>query len=92
MPEPIRNEIDALINSATPHFSYQLRARLRELVSDLASDDPARRYAEEQIELLGLLGYASTKAEQGGRDSRSRPGWDQLPSSAPASEPLQSQP
>ena len=47
-----------------------------------------RRYAEEKMELLDRLGYASSKAQDGGREPRSRPGWDELPSSAPADEPL----
>ena len=88
MPEPTIAEIDALVGPATPHFAYQLRARVRELVLDLPEDDPVRRYAEEQIDLLDRLGYASTKAADGGREPRSRPGWEELPSSAPADEPL----
>jgi len=88
MPEPTIAEIDALVGPATPHFAYQLRARVRELVLDLPEDDPVRRHAEEQMELLDRLGYASTKAEDGGREPRSRPGWSGLPSAAPADEPL----
>jgi hypothetical protein len=87
-PEPTRDDIDALVGPATPHFAYQLRARVRELVADLPDDNEVRRYAEEQIELLDRLGYASSKAEDGGREPRSRPGWAELPSSAPADSPL----
>ena len=88
MAEPTRSEIDALVGPATPHFAYQLRARVRELVRDLAADDPVRRYAEEKMALLDRLGHASSKAEDGAREPRSRPGWSELPSSAPADEPL----
>src|ERR1700752_3089148 len=88
MPEPTIAEIDALVGPATPHFAYQLRARVRELVLDLPEEHPVRRYAEEKIERLGRLGYASWKAEDGGREPRSRPGWSGLPSSAPVDEPL----
>jgi len=88
MPEPTIAEIDALVGPATPHFAYQLRARVRELVLDLPEEHPVRRYAEEKIELLDRLGYASSKAEDGGREPRSRPGWSGLPSSAPVDEPL----
>jgi len=88
MPEPTIAEIDALVGPATPHFAYQLRARVQELVLDLAEDHPVRRYAEEKMELLDRLGYASSKANDGGREPRSRPGWPGLPSSAPADEPL----
>src|SRR5579885_3695683 len=88
MPEPTFAEIDALVGPATPHFAYQLRARIRELVLDLPADDELRRYAEERIELLDRLGHASSKAAEGGREPRSRPGWAQIPSSAPADDPL----
>jgi hypothetical protein len=88
MPEPTIAEIDALVGPATPHFAYQLRARVRELVLDLPDEHPVRRYAEEKIELLDRLGYASSKAQDGGREPRSRPGWSDLPSSAPVDEPL----
>jgi N6-adenosine-specific RNA methylase IME4 len=47
-----------------------------------------RRYAEEKMELLDRLGYASSKAEEGGRESSSRPGWDGIPSAASADAPL----
>ncbi|MGD0166154.1 MAG: hypothetical protein ABSC51_02535 [Gaiellaceae bacterium] len=88
MAEPTRDDVEALVAPATPHFAYQLRARLRELVADLSEGHPTRLYAEEQMELLARLGYASSKAEQGGQEARTRPGWEKLPSSAPASAPL----
>ena len=40
-------------------------------------------YAEAQMERLERLGYASSKAEDGCREPRDRPGWDEIPSSAP---------
>jgi len=88
MAEPTIADVDALVGPATPHFAYQLRARVRELVLDLDDDHPVRRYAEEKIELLDRLGYASSKAHDGAREPRSRPGWSELPSSAPVDEPL----
>jgi len=88
MPEPTFADVDALVGPATPHFAYQLRARVRELVAGLPGDHPVRRHAEEQMELLDRLGHASTKAEDGGREPRSRPGWSELPSAASADEPL----
>lgn len=63
MPEPTIADIDALVGPATPHFAYQLRARVRGLVRDLAEDHPVRRYGDEKMALLYRLGYASTKAE-----------------------------
>jgi hypothetical protein len=85
---PTKDDIDALVGPATPHFAYQLRARVRELIANLPADDPVRRYGEQQLELLDRLGHASSKAEEGGLESRARIGWSELPSSAPASDPL----
>jgi hypothetical protein len=87
MAAPTRDDIDALVGSATPHFAYQLRARVFELISELPADDPLRRYGEEKMELLDRLGHASSRAE-GGPESRERIGWDTIPSSAPAADPL----
>jgi RecB family exonuclease len=88
MAEPTRDDIDLLLGSATPHFAYQLRARVRELIEDLPDDHSVRRYGEEQMELLDRLGHASSKAEEGAREPRSRIGWETIPSSAPAYDPL----
>ena len=81
-------EIDALVAPATPHFAYQIRARVHELVLDLPEDNPVRRYAEEKMDLLDRLGHASSKADDPRRESPARPGWQQIPSSAPAERPL----
>jgi hypothetical protein len=86
--EPTKDDVDALVGPATPHFAFQLRARVRELVRDLPEDHPVRRYGEEQMELLDRLGYASSKAEEGPIEPATRMGWETLPSRAPASDPL----
>ena len=88
MAEPTRADIDALVGPATPHFAYQLRARVLDLVEDLPENHEVRRYAEEKAELLDRLGHASSKAEQGPRESATRIGWDTIPSAAPADRPL----
>lgn len=87
-PEPTVADIDALVGPATPQFAYQLRARVAELVRDLPEDSAVRRYGEEQMALLDRLGYASSKAEEGGREAPTRLGWEGIPSSAPADRPL----
>jgi len=74
MGEPTRDDVDALLGPATPHFAFQLRARLRELIRDLPANHPTRSYGEEQLELLEQLGYASS--------------WGRIPSSAPTDDPL----
>ena len=88
MPEPTTDDVDALVAPATPHFAYQLRARVEELVLDLPADHEVRRYAEVQMDLLDRLGHASSKAKEGPRVPRDRPGWEEIPSTAPADEPL----
>jgi hypothetical protein len=88
MAEPNFEDIDALVGPATPHFAYQLRARVAELIADLPADHAVRRYGEQQMELLDRLGYASSLARDGSREPRSRIGWETIPSSAPASDPL----
>ena len=88
MAQITRDDIDALVGPATPHFAYQLRARVEGLIADLPDDDPVRRYGEEQMELLDRLGFASSKAEEGGREPRTKAGWREIPSSAPADKPL----
>jgi hypothetical protein len=88
MPEPTKEQIDQLVGPATPHFAYQLRARIRELIEGLPEGHPVRVYGEEKMELLDRLGHASSKAEEGGREPRTRPGWERIPSAAPADAPL----
>ena len=88
MAELTRDDIDELVGPATPHFAYQLRARIGELVADAPEDSDIRRYAAEKMELLDRLGHASSKAEEGEREPRTRPGWEELPSSARADAPL----
>lgn len=88
MAEPSFDDIDALVGPATPHFAYQLRARVRELIEELPADHPVRRYGEERMELLDRLGHASSLAEDGEREPLTRIGWETVPSSAPAYDPL----
>ena len=66
--KPTRDDVDALLGPATPHFAYQLRARVRELVAGLGEDDEVRRYAESQIDRLDRLGHASSKADERPRE------------------------
>jgi hypothetical protein len=88
MREPTKEDVDALVGPATPHFAPQLRARVEELVRNLSERHPVRQYAQARIEVLERLAFASSKAEEGPREPRSRPGWEEIPSTAPANEPL----
>lgn len=88
MAEPTTDDIDALVGPATPQFAFQIRARVNELIAGLAQDDPVRVYGEVKLDLLDRLGFASTKSENAEPESRERIGWETIPSSATASEPL----
>jgi hypothetical protein len=90
--EPTRDDVDALTGPATPHFAFQIRARLRELVAELPAEHDVRRYAEAQMERMDRLGYASSKADEGQRESPGRIGWDEIPSSATADDRLPRRP
>ena len=85
---PTKDDVDALVGSATPHFAYQIRARVRELVAELDADDPVRLYGEEQIRMLDRLGHASSTARDAPKETRTRIGWETVPSSAPEYDPL----
>ena len=88
MIEPTVDDVEALVGPATPHFAFQIRARVRELIADLPDEHPTRVYGEQQIALLERLGLASTKGEHSEPESRERIGWETIPSSATASHPL----
>jgi hypothetical protein len=89
MAEPTFDDVDALVGPATPHFAFQIRARVRELVEPLPEDHPVRLYADERLAQLDRLGFASTLAEDSeSAEPRTRPGWEQIPSSATAASPL----
>lgn len=88
MRDPIIEQIDELVGPGTPHFAYQLRARVRELIEGLPAEHPARRHGEEKMALLDRLGHASSKADEGTPEPRTRIGWETVPSSAPADRPL----
>jgi hypothetical protein len=90
--EPTRDDVDALVGPATPHFAYQLRARVHELVAGLPAEHEVRRYADAQMERLDRLGYASSKADEGEHVSPDLIGWDEIPSSARADNPLPRRP
>ena len=89
MTEPTFDDIEALVGPATPHFAFQIRARVRELIAGLSTADPVRRFGEAQLRLLDDLGHASSKAaDDEPEEPRTRIGWDEIPSSAPVSRPL----
>ncbi len=54
-PEDIRE----LTGAVTPHFSLQLRNRVRRMIEPLAADDPARIVGEREIGRLEALAQNS---------------------------------
>ena len=66
----------------------QIRARVRALIRDLPEGHPVRNYGEEQIAMLERLAFASSKADEGPLEPPTRLGWEELPSHAPAVDPL----
>lgn len=82
--EPTVEDVQALVCAATPHFAFQIRARVRALVRDLPAGHPARRFGDEQIALLEQLGHSTSKAAEGPLEPPSRIGWETIPSHGPA--------
>ena len=62
MTDPTVDDIEALVGPATPHFAFQIRARVRELIADLPSDDPVRRLGEPTDVANAYLFLASDEA------------------------------
>ncbi len=82
------DDIDYLVGAATPHFAYQIRARVKALVADLPPGHPVRAYAEEKIAHARPPGPRVVEGRGGrARAARTRVGWASLPSHAPASAP-----
>ena len=55
--EVTMDDVRQLVASATPHFAYQIRNRIKKLVAPLPADSPVRLYALEQIAKLEQLGF-----------------------------------
>ncbi|MGH2907373.1 MAG: hypothetical protein ACRDKI_11485 [Solirubrobacterales bacterium] len=56
------DDVRALAGAATPHFSLQIRNRLRRLVAPLDASDPARQLAELEIARLEKLAVEGERA------------------------------
>ena len=74
--EPTIHDVDELVGAATPHFAYQIRARVKALVADMDDDHPVRRYADSRMDMLDRLGRATCQAAEGPIEPRSRLGWE----------------
>ena len=74
------DDVRQLMGSSTPHFSLQIRSRIRRLIEGLPPDDPARVLGEQEIARLELLAFSGEVRGEGYQEGQ-RP----LPS---VSEPL----
>jgi hypothetical protein len=52
------DDVRQLMGSSTPHFSLQLRNRIRKLIAGLPADHPARALGEQEIARLEQLGFS----------------------------------
>jgi hypothetical protein len=76
------DDIRQLVASATPHFSYQIRTRVRKLIKDLPADDQVRLYGEAEIAKLQSLGFTGEV-----RGTPEQPGMRELPSVSDTEQP-----
>jgi len=51
------DDVRQLVASATPHFAYQIRNRVRKLITGLPTDSPVRLFGEQEIARLERLGF-----------------------------------
>jgi hypothetical protein len=58
-------DIRALAGPVTPHFSLQIRNRIRRLIEPLPTEHPARREGERQIARLEELSKHSGEPRDG---------------------------
>ena len=55
--KPTIEDVRQLMGASTPHFSLQIRNRIRRLIADLPADDPARREGEREIARLERIAF-----------------------------------
>jgi hypothetical protein len=76
------DDIRQVVASATPHFAYQIRNRVRKLIAGLPEDSPVRLYGLEQISKLEQLGFTGEV-----RGTPEQPGMGALPSVSEHEQP-----
>jgi hypothetical protein len=68
-------DVRQLMGASTPHFALQLRERIRNLISGLPAEHPARVEGEREIARLDKIAFAGEIRGHG-----PEPGLDPLPS------------
>jgi Cu/Ag efflux pump CusA len=76
------DDVRQLVASATPHFAYQIRNRIRKLIRGLPADSPVRLYGEAEIARLEQLGFTGEV-----RGTPEQPGMEPLPSVSEHEQP-----
>ena len=59
--EPTVEDIRQLTGASTPHFALQIRNRIRNMISGLPEDHPARREGERAIGTLERIARGSER-------------------------------
>ena len=55
--EVTADDVRQLVASATPHFAYQIRNRIKKLIAGQPADHPVRAYATAEMAKLEQLGF-----------------------------------
>jgi hypothetical protein len=76
------DDIRQISASATPHFAYQLRNRIRTLIRGLPADSPVRAFGLQEIARLEQLGFTGEV-----RGTPEQPGMGALPSVSEHEQP-----
>jgi hypothetical protein len=76
------DDVRQIVASATPHFAYQIRNRVKTLVAGLPADHPVRLYAAGEIAKLESLGFTGEV-----RGTPEQDGMEALPSVSELEEP-----
>ena len=76
------DDVRQLVASATPHFAYQIRNRIRKLIRGLPADSPVRLHGEAEIARLEQLGFTGEV-----RGTPEQPGMEPLPSVSEHEQP-----
>jgi hypothetical protein len=64
------DDVRQLMGASTPHFALQIRERIRGLIRNLDSDDPARIAGEREIARLDALATSGEVRGQGAQDGQ----------------------
>ena len=73
--QPTVEDVRQLMGASTPHFSLQIRNRIRNLIKDLPAGDPARIEGEREIARLERIAFEGEH-----RGHPGAPGERELPS------------